>query len=368
MQFILLVAVLGLVRCDRDETKSRRCKGHPSASQLAQLAQDAHQLLGFAREELHTTATEHTGGVKRGAVGMQHATGMRHAGTQRKSKPYPQQQGEYDEHNSEVSGGALALSEDDEGLDEQGQDLGDMVDAEDRDLFTNEGAEVMEDNFGSADADEQLAEGFGDQLGAARRNAMLGMEHKTEEVTRYNSLGEDMKRRSGRLGLGNSSEGTTGNPDTGFVISTTPHLVKPNEDIDDIEVNDEIDEVVSTTTSLTKNGQPLENMPVDKTGGSHFYDLKSKQTELKEAHEQLQQVATQASKLAMKTYKDINAYQQTVEDLHGPVHDVARQVHQLHSKFEENIRLGEVERLQAWTDLDQALIKAGVINAGVAES
>jgi len=390
------------VHCDRDEKKSRRCRGQPSRAQLSQLAQDAHRLLGLASEELLTAAaTEHATAV------APRAAGMRHAGTHRKKQgpwrhtektgTYPQQQRRYDEHSSEINDGALELSEDAEGNDDdRSQDLDYLAAEPDSAAFTNEDdKDETEDNFGSADAEGQLAEGVGDQLDATRRNVMLGMEHNTGEVTKYDSFGEDMKRSSGKLHLHNSSETTTNNSETGLGITTTPdraddlevqeHGVTTFPDranlesglgastIPDINTLEEEDlpldaledlEGISTTTSLTTNRQLLEDLtPVDgldNIDSRHFNDLQSRQTDLEKAHEQLQQVATQANELAMKTYKDINAYQQSVEDLHDPVHEVARQAHELHSKFADNIRSGEVERLQAWEDLAEALKKAGV--------
>lgn len=354
IQLILLVAFLGLVHCDRDEKKSRRCRGQPSRAQLSQLAQDAHRLLGLASEELRTAAaTEHATGVDPRAVGM------RHAGTHRKKQTYPQQQGRYDEHSSEINDDALELSEDVEGNDDERiQDLDYLADANSAPFTNEDGKDETEDNFGSADADEQFAEGVGDQL-------------DTRRVTNYDSFGEDMKRSSGKLHLRNSSETTTNNLETGLEttinnletgldISTTPDRV----DLEDLDVQEQYDEGVSTTTSLTNNRQlPGDITPVDgldNTGSRHFHDLQSRQTDLEKAHEQLQEVATQANELAMKTYKDINDYQQSVEELHDPVHEVARQAHELHSKFTDNIRSGEVERLQAWEDLAQALKNAGV--------
>lgn len=290
MKFILLAAMVGLVRCHRPETKSRRCKGQPSATQLSQLAQDAHQLLGLANEELHTTASQNAGGV------AHHDSEMPYSGTQRKKTTYLHQQEKYD--GREVSDAAEALPEDVEGLDkERSQILEHMDDDEDPERSTNEaGTEVVEDKFGRA----------------------------------YESLLAQDKK----LSDGNGSTSS-------------------EENLEDMEVND-----VQETT----DGDPTSSttLPENTPDSTYFHDLPQKQAQLKQAHEQLQQVATQANGLATKAYEDVKAYKQTVENLYAPMQEVKKNVDEFHSKLEDSIRSGESERLQAWTDLHTELKNAGV--------
>jgi len=336
MQLTLLVACLGSVHCHRDETKSRHCKGQPSMGQIAQLAKDAHQMLGLATEELRTSKENVVGNVEFRASG------------------------------------------------------------------------------------DQFAKGSGEHQGSARRNVMRTIQHKAGKVAKYNSLGEDMSRKSRRVRLHNSSEETTDalerdrdlsqtdldidttttsdveraldtldldvdtttssdverkldtlQTDPGVDTTTSSDVEDYDRDtatttdttddtIDELSLENEIDKDSVSTTSLIDDRPRGDITPMDPMSIGHFHDLPSKQTQLEKAHEQLQQVATQANELAMKTYDNINAYQQAVEQLHDPVHEVAEQVHELHQKFEENIRSGEEERLQAWQNLDEELKNAGV--------
>jgi len=126
------------------------------------------------------------------------------------------------------------------------------------------------------------------------------------------------------------------------------------------ELKEESGRKIATGPSLHQvDTDDLEDVE-DQSGNGHFDDLKERQTDLDDAHAKFEEVATQAKDLAMKTYQDINAYQQSVEDLKPPVHQVSKHAHDLHQKFEGNIRSGEEERLQAWTDLDAQLQNAGV--------
>jgi len=291
MKFILLAAMVGLVRCHRPETKSRRCKGQPSATQLSQLAQDAHQLLGLANKELHTAASQNAGGV------AHHDSEMPYSGTQRKKMAYLHQQEKYDER--EVSDAAEALPEDVEGFDkERSQILENMDDDEDPEWSTNEaGTDVVEDKFGRA------------------HESLLAQDKKLSD--------------------GNGS--------------TSPEP--------DLEEFNDINDVKETTDADTTSSTILPENTPDST---YFHDLPQKQAQLKQAHEQLQQVATQANGLATKAYEDVKAYKQTVENLNAPMQEVRKTVDEFHSKLEDSIRSGESERLQAWTDLHTELKNAGV--------
>jgi len=335
MRLLLLVAALRVACCDRDESKPQR-GALLSEVQLSLLAHDAQRLAILAGEELRT------------AVAVQQAV------MQRKKEVTLEQQ-ERSETNVEESDSTVA--DDGEQLyREEGEESDNSLSVGDRNSLSAEDVhqETQKDiDLGSGAVDAQLTE----NAGMHRKLVPTKKHRKERKVSQYHTHG---KKVSAQL------------PHSGGVLrrnSVRPEHERERkvhsrgtsmEELYGGELKEEPERKVATEPSLHQTDtDDLEDME-DESGKGHFDDLKGRQADLNDAHAKFEEVATQAKDLAMKTYQDINAYQQSVEDLKPPVHEVSKHAHDLHQKFEGSIRSGEEERLQAWADLDAQLQNAGV--------
>lgn len=320
---LLLVAALGVVCCDRDESKPQRGARLLSEVQLSRVAHDAKELASLASEELRTAAA------------------VQQAVTQRKEEVAQEQQESSEADVEETD--STAADDGEQVYGEEGEESYNSLTDGDRDslLAKDIHQETQEDtDLSSGSMDEQPTDG------AMKRKLAPTYRHPTDGRAMHGKVSAQLLHGGG-------------------VLRRNP--VRPMHERKKVQNRgtsmEELyaGELKEETDSAEHQGDTdVLGSIEDQTDAGPFETLKDKQRSLESAHAKLQEVATQATDLAVKTYQDINAYEQTVAKLNTPVHEVSEHVHNLHQKFEGSIRSGEEERLRAWQALDTQLQNAGV--------